>query len=773
MAAFAALALVVLFGVMHADPAFAHESQESPESQAPIGVFGFTEEGLKGEDYSDSELHMRPPLQLIEVVDPAARAAARAKVRGVTPVTVGPFGPAYPFTRLRVYLGREMPPAEERGFSDSARIVLVVSAHDRRGRARWFRLAMKEDVSPSDLVNIYNERSEDERIGPAADPAIPLVLVRYQYASTGMSTRADVAVQLLLDFRAAQPNVLAGFASWHVEGGGACGTYDNQSGLKTATSCAWNERRGDFLCTERGVRKDTMWTERSMTRQFWLESGNPALFGSAVAAPFADLLAGAADGSVTAAVPDLGATHHLANGVLAGGTRFRLFAAPGISHELDARIVAVITRGGEASRLITLGRVMRIESEPTTSSADEAPIGAVAEQAASFTAIRVDGGKENRATAIYKIVVNEGSGSTMYLVAIDAAQDLPRLHALRLATDAQAYDACAHAAVPETAVRADVVTIAPFAMDIEVEPRRREDLVDVDEEEDTSGPMLESSESCAWRGTVRWTADGGFAVEKIADICDAHARIAKIEDDGSLSPSAVYQRVESDNVSARYLALGRGEPAVLLLPDPDFSERLWEPVLEQLARTRLTIVFAPRPSRHQFGDGLKALASDVQGIVDAVRVKRVFVVAHGLAAGYAVEWAAAHPELVAGFVLLDPIEQNWSHGPRLHALLGSPEDRQAYVRTLVPQSTNVEKIASSMREHSHSLDLVWLRATASLLGYNLYETSDRLKGIPIWTAGRQSLYGVTTIQSPGPFAMIENPATLATLLDTLINTVLR
>jgi hypothetical protein len=709
MAAFAALIFVVLLGVAH--PAFGQEAaQESvQEPQVPAGVFGPSDAGLDDRD-SDSRLHLRPDLQLIEILAPAERSAARASVRGVSPVTLGPFGRAYPFARLRVYLGRKAPTEpKERGFVDEATPVLLVSADDRRGRTRWWQLAAKETQDARDIFTISDEPDAEERIGPAADPAIPLILVRYGYESRHVSH----TVQLLLDFRAAQSNLIAAYEAWLRDGGG-CRTY----GVKTGTNCAWNAQRGDFLCTERLVRTDTMWSSgRRMTRQFWLASavaaakaaaddsaGTDAAGGvgdavgdavdddPAIAAAIIQRLTDAPDGSVTAEVPRLGATHHLANGVLADGARYRLFAAPGIASVLDARIVAVIARPGEVPRLVTVRQAAQIDGATSSFTPLDVPADLVAEHEARFAAIRVDGGDTRgdaggnaSATPIYKIIVGEEAGSSMYLVAIGAGattQHPPRLDALLLSTDAQSYDTCGYSAIPETAVRADIVAAAPFTMDIEVEPKRRENYNDVDESDPENETILtfEDTESCGWRGTIRWSPTGGFDVKKIADACDARARIAAIGDDGSLSASTVYQRVVTSDVRARFIVFGRGEPTVLLLSDPDFSERRWEPVAEQLARTRSTVVFTPSRLQ-QDGDALKPLVSQVQAIVEAVQAKRVFVVAHGRSAGYAVAWAAAHPELVAGTLILRPSD----------AMIEKPAEFSAFLEALIKEAliTNV------------------------------------------------------------------------------------
>jgi pimeloyl-ACP methyl ester carboxylesterase len=812
MAAFgAALTFVLLLGVVH--PAFAQESaqestQGSPqESPSTAGVFGVSDVRSIDGDSPKSRLHLRPDVQLIEILAPAERAAARASVRGVSPVMLGPFGRAYPFARVRVYLGHQAPPEEERGSVDEAAPRLVVSADDRRGRTRWWRLAAKENEDSRDLFRISNEPDATERIAPAANPAIPFVLVRYGFDSPYTTT----TIQLLLDFRAAQPNVFAAYEAWSRDGGG-CATL----GVKTGTSCAWNAQRGDFLCTERSVRSDTMWTSRrSMTRQFWLASAATAAAAAvdadstataypppaaaldepASAGAIVQRLTDAADGAVTAAVPRLGATHHLANGVLADGVRYRLFAAPGIGSQLDARIVAVITRPGEAPRLVMVRQTTRLASNGSSVSTvdDGLPADAVAEHDATFTAIRVAGGDAGRdvgadasgnagansgakagakasAEAIYKIIVSEEAGDSMYIVAISAGQptpqnmpqDSPRLDALLLATDAQSADNCSFSAVPETAVRADIVDTASFTMDIEVEPRRLENDADVDplDEEIMLTFLHEQESSCAWRGTVRWSLDSGFEVKKATDICDAQARIAVIGDDGSLTASPVLQRVDTSDLAVRYLMVGRGAPTLLLLSDPDFSERLWAPLMEQLARTHPAVVFTPRRWRPD-RDVLKPLVSQVQAVVEAVQAKRVFVVAHGLATGYAAEWAAAHRELVAGFLFLHPVESTSGQGPRLHAITGSKEDRQAYVRSISPESApaDVEKIAATMNDRSSRVDLDWLRTTATLLGYSMHDGAERLKGIPIST---------TPVQSPGPFAMFEKPAEFSAFLEAVI-----
>ena len=53
---------------------------------------------------------------------------------------------------------------------------------------------------------------------------------------------------------------------------------------------------------------------------------------------------------------------------------------------------------------------------------------------------------------------------------------------------------------------------------------------------------------------------------------------------------------------------------------------------------------------------LDSLAGGVAATVDALRLGRVFVVGHSMGGGVALAYAAAHPERVAGLLLVDPID---------------------------------------------------------------------------------------------------------------------
>jgi pimeloyl-ACP methyl ester carboxylesterase len=124
---------------------------------------------------------------------------------------------------------------------------------------------------------------------------------------------------------------------------------------------------------------------------------------------------------------------------------------------------------------------------------------------------------------------------------------------------------------------------------------------------------------------------------------------------------AVEDRVEHDGVSLGYQVFGDGEPAVLLLPTwTVIHSRFWKLQVPYLAR-RYRVVTYDGPGNGRSDRPLDSSAyrhaaqtGYARTVLDATGTDRAVVAGLSMAANWALELAATHPERVAGLVLIGP-----------------------------------------------------------------------------------------------------------------------
>jgi pimeloyl-ACP methyl ester carboxylesterase len=124
-----------------------------------------------------------------------------------------------------------------------------------------------------------------------------------------------------------------------------------------------------------------------------------------------------------------------------------------------------------------------------------------------------------------------------------------------------------------------------------------------------------------------------------------------------------------------YVRVGGAGPAVVLLHGYGETGDMWAPLAAQLVRDHTVIVPDLRglglSSRPPGGYDKKTQAEDVAGVLNSLKINKVDLVTHdiGNMVGYA--FAAAHPERVKKFVIIDaplPGIGPWDDIVRSHAL---------------------------------------------------------------------------------------------------------
>ncbi|HEX6434181.1 MAG TPA: alpha/beta hydrolase [Gemmatimonadales bacterium] len=105
---------------------------------------------------------------------------------------------------------------------------------------------------------------------------------------------------------------------------------------------------------------------------------------------------------------------------------------------------------------------------------------------------------------------------------------------------------------------------------------------------------------------------------------------------------------------------GQGGLAVVLVHSTAGSSAHWSHQLAHLRPTRRAVALDLRghgrsePPRD--GDySISSMAADVHAVVEGLRIPRFVLVGHSLGGGVALRYASAHPDRIAGLLLLDPI----------------------------------------------------------------------------------------------------------------------
>jgi pimeloyl-ACP methyl ester carboxylesterase len=127
-------------------------------------------------------------------------------------------------------------------------------------------------------------------------------------------------------------------------------------------------------------------------------------------------------------------------------------------------------------------------------------------------------------------------------------------------------------------------------------------------------------------------------------------------DDKSMSPAKV-------NGPVGLLAVDDGGSAglpVVLAHSLAGNSTHWLKQIEHLRRARRVVAFDFRGHGHSEPpkDGnytIAAMAGDIAAVVDTLELGRFVLVGHSMGGGVALSYAGAHPDRVAGLILLDPI----------------------------------------------------------------------------------------------------------------------
>jgi pimeloyl-ACP methyl ester carboxylesterase len=133
--------------------------------------------------------------------------------------------------------------------------------------------------------------------------------------------------------------------------------------------------------------------------------------------------------------------------------------------------------------------------------------------------------------------------------------------------------------------------------------------------------------------------------------------------------------LDRDGVRIHYEVRGEGEAVPLLLTHGfASSSHAWAPAVDELSRTRRCITWDVRGhGQTDYPDGAAAYSvpltiGDMAAILDALAIDRAVLIGHSMGGYLSLEFVKAHPERVAGLVLVgtgpgfrnDDARDNWN-----------------------------------------------------------------------------------------------------------------
>jgi pimeloyl-ACP methyl ester carboxylesterase len=238
---------------------------------------------------------------------------------------------------------------------------------------------------------------------------------------------------------------------------------------------------------------------------------------------------------------------------------------------------------------------------------------------------------------------------------------------------------------------------------------------------------------------------------------------------------------------------GRGGLPVVLVHSTAGSSAHWSRQLEHLRPSRRTVALDLRghgssepPKDGDFSIG--STATDVHAVVDALRISRFVLVGHSLGGGVALAYAGAHPERVAGLLLLDPIGDGTQlPTAEVQAFLARLESD--YTETIETYWDQIAGPDSSIRERLRS-DLrstpkeTVVRVFHAVMQFDPHPALDRYRGpaLSVVTPHNNEAFSLhrvgkgfphRIVQGTGHWIQLDKPDEVNRILDEFLQSVSR
>jgi hypothetical protein len=525
------LASLYLFSCLNATPATAQE---------PFGCSSTQAESTFNANISESKVQIVPLTDKAEI----AAAEAASPYDSFEQIDVARFG----IKKIDFFLRRNTPPKpeEQEGYPPFSFYIRTISAK----QTQWWRLQEPPPEPTENLFLTLNPARPDigddtpVKILPAAESAsVPLYQLVWNRLEMGQWS-VGVEAHLLLDFRAAQPKVIAQLACNSITAFGACGVYDAQQQAQSNFVCTWDTAKSDFNC------EGSFWGGGKRTSKSWFEliSNKDILFAVKPGDPnslqkFAEKAeADASWRGRQVQLPSFGNTSHLLRLPLAHDQVVHVFGTYGDLQPFSANFYFVILsktappqegaipvsfplqEPDEAQQQTNLP----VPSQNGTTSADEIDPNSQVRTGGSLS-FNVNSLFTGPSTHIYRLTAKEDASHAVYWLAIESPSPDGKalIRGVKLAGDGCSYESCGKYITEPLAIAITMQEGEHFRAQLDVNPPYISD----------EGNERESQPGCPYLQTMEWNQKE-WALEPPHSKC-ARAEIdpgrITINDDGSIT----------------------------------------------------------------------------------------------------------------------------------------------------------------------------------------------------------------------------------------------
>jgi len=405
---------------------------------------------------------------------------------------------------------------------DGYSIRIFVERESARGNERW---VLSEGCDKDDYGWSASILDEATAVNATSDPRLPLLSVAFRSHVTGR-TSLDNAQNLVLDLRPARPVLIAQLSAVDVDG--FCLVPRHHSN----TSCTWDDRRQDFLCTETYDKESNV----TLRRHSWMNAAEPVsqlpdAIGPSTLGEFVDALLRDRRGVGKWAEPaDVGAVRFIAELPSHRPPR-RIFLFGSFSEFGPPLLIAV--RDGERTQVIPLKTLLpgglSLRELAITDSGVPLDRYRRTGEPPTFRIRALAGTTEG--PRLFSVVQVEGSSRSVYHLAMDEHADAVVANAIHIASSGaddvfDGFSACGdqfHEFARPTRIR-----LAPLRIDYDIEPGfevpRQADL-----------QLQRNGDTCIVASRATWQPGAGFAIAPTTRGCPMDRfRTVFVRPDGSL-----------------------------------------------------------------------------------------------------------------------------------------------------------------------------------------------------------------------------------------------
>ena len=371
------------------------------------------------------------------------------------------------------------------------------------------------------------------------DPHLPLFTIVDAYGDHGANAGGTLTNNLLIDVTSGKPVLKATAQCIEWEGGGVCGAPDTSNLHWQSTSCTWQQKLSDFLCTTTGSFGGS-YNPVNAREEFLLLSGKhpEALSWAPDALPSIEAfvktlppkpkpgLGGAPTGlggaPARALVKNVGYVDLLwQSDSLLPGKKVLLLGSVGAG-EFDNARFRIVALGPDGTVTVAAipkwvlgGEESDDDKEPPDFTPSDNDIHITAREFATA-----------KGAHLLKAVYARGTGGSitrvLYLVGLQVKDGKVVTNAVRLASNGTRYMHCGQEAADSTAIAFSWVP-AESGANVVVQPGDSDQIEPPD------------PAPCSWAGKLRWVDGVGFRVRKLRDMCKALPKDVTINDLGNIT----------------------------------------------------------------------------------------------------------------------------------------------------------------------------------------------------------------------------------------------